>query len=236
MCKPWPSNSIPFLGYIYLKGNKEWHSFLKALFLSKQFKHPASGGQRGFHSRMLFSESIHLTNAFFCFQLMLLFWATWNHKKMYLREKQIHHTPSTPVASIACMQWAKGGAHCLRQSPKRCKSDRWIPYTSWTYPFLIILNVSVGIVDLNWFSSQAQVQNLRVKEVIRTTQSKIKKSSLWQKKCFRERMPFFWITPKKEGCSRVKVKSLNFIKDIRTHLASRKPSPQFQSGFFWWTN
>lgn len=40
------------------------------------------------------------------------FWATGNHKKMYLREKQIHHTPSTPVASIACMQWAKGGAHC----------------------------------------------------------------------------------------------------------------------------
>ena len=34
---------------------------------------------------------------------------------------------------------------------------------------------------------------------------KSKKSSLWQKKCFRERMPFFWITPKKEGCSRVKV-------------------------------
>lgn len=108
-----PRTAFLFWGIYSWKGIKNGILSWKHFFLSKQFKHPASGGQRGFHSRMLFSESIHLTNAFFCFQLMLFFfWATGNHKKMYLREKQIHHTPSTPVASIACMQWAKGGAHC----------------------------------------------------------------------------------------------------------------------------
>ena len=40
-----------------------------------------------------------------------------------------------------------------------------------------------------------------------------RKSALWQKKCFRERMPFFipFKTPKEEGCSRVKVYRFGII-------------------------